>query len=39
MEKMRNIFENIRIISKSFVFLQQNCYLHISIFKYYGKIH
>ena len=31
-EKMRNIFENIRIISKSFVFLQQNCYLHISIF-------
>ena len=29
---MRNIFENIRIISKSFVFLQQNCYLHISIF-------
>ncbi len=31
-EKMRNIFENIRIISKSFVFLQQKCYLHISIF-------
>ena len=29
---MRNIFEIIRFISKSFVFLQQNCYLHISIF-------
>ena len=29
---MRNIFEIIRIICKSFVFLWQNCYLHISIF-------
>ena len=29
---MRNIFEIIRIICKSFVFLWRNCYLHISIF-------